>query len=151
MVDQPVKKEKATRREWDDDIPIHRHVGIAYLPVPPLEVNHRPFPVTAGNNVHASVCRRRLVEGDPYPYHRFIQGNVEVRLILVPGLFAPLGRFAECHVLKESGRIAEKSLQHGQEPGVVSQRLEALFILDKVHQARAAPRRSLDLPRPEGT
>ena len=67
----------------------------------------RALLVPAGEELHAAVGDRRLVERDPHPDHGRAEGVFEIGLVLVPGFFpAEARRLDQRHVLEHLGVMA---------------------------------------------
>src|SRR5207245_121459 len=74
MLKQAVEEEQAARLERRGHHLAVAPIGIADLPVAPLEVDHRPRTARPDAQAHAAVLRRRLVDGDPDADDRRLPG-----------------------------------------------------------------------------
>src|SRR5688500_6271012 len=88
-MEETIEEENSARSQRDRHDLAQLHLVVADLPVAPLEVHHRSVAVRARDDVHTAILNYRVIERDPAADDGSADGQVEVRVVLVPGLLAP--------------------------------------------------------------
>ncbi len=128
---QAVEQQRAARFQRGRRAPLAQHRGIANLPVAAREMRH-DLVMLAGQQLHAAVFHRGLVERDPHADDPRAARVIEIGQVLVPRFLASAPRrFEQRHVLEQHRIVTEQFLQGGEQRRVIRHRPQPRLVFDE--------------------
>ena len=118
VMQETVPKQNAPWFQGNRNDAIPRDLGVADLPVPPLEMHHRALPVASRYDMHTPIFGRRLLQSNPYTYDTGSHRDVEIGVVLMPRFLpANPGGFHQRLMTVELRWFPEYSPQYAQKIG----------------------------------